>query len=84
MIVALGKTEHLPRLPTLPNIMKAKTKPITVMTLQQVGATPPPPSKVVSLTSPPPRKGVKLADGDTPEAKVDNLIKMLREEAKLF
>lgn len=84
MIVALGKTEHLPRLPTLPNIMKAKTKPISVMTLQQLGVALPQPSKIVSLTSPPPRKGVKLADGDTPEAKVDNLIKLLREEAKLF
>jgi len=84
LIVAVGKTEHMPRLPTLPNIMKAKTKPITVMTLQQLGASPPPPSKIMSLTPPPARKNVKLADGDTPEAKVDNLVKLLREEAKLF
>jgi electron transfer flavoprotein beta subunit len=84
MIVAVGKTEHMPRLPTLPNIMKAKTKPITIMTLQQLGVAAPPASKVVSLSAPSPRKGVKLADGDTPEVKVDNLIKMLREEAKLF
>jgi len=84
MVVAFGKTEHTPRLPTLPNIMKAKTKPITVMTLGQLGVSPPPASRIISMVSPPPRKGVKLAEGDTPEAKVDNLIRMLREEAKLF
>jgi len=64
-----------PRYATLPNIMKAKKKPIDEQTPDALGVDIAPRLKTLKVTEPPPRKGgVKVAD-------VASLVDKLRNEA---
>jgi electron transfer flavoprotein beta subunit len=64
-----------PRYPSLPNIMKAKKKPLDVRTPQDFGVDIAPRLKVLKVAEPPPRKaGVKVAD-------VAELVHRLKTEA---
>ncbi len=64
-----------PRYATLPNIMKAKKKPIVEQTPGALGVDIAPRLKTLKVTEPPPRKGgVKVAD-------VASLVDKLRNEA---
>ena len=67
-----------PRYTSLPNIMKAKKKPITEVTAASLGAEAPDLTETVKLIAPKQRAaGVKVKD-------VDELIGKLRNEAKVF
>ncbi len=67
-----------PRYATLPNIMKAKQKPIDVMTVADLGVELKPHLEVVSVKPPPERKaGVVVAS-------VDELLEKLRHEANVL
>lgn len=67
-----------PRYATLPNIMKAKSKPLDVIEIADLGADTAPRLSVVKVTEPPKRTaGVKVAD-------VDELVDKLRNEAKVI
>jgi electron transfer flavoprotein beta subunit len=67
-----------PRYASLPNIMKAKKKPIEVLTPEQLGVDPAPRLKVVKVTEPPKRQaGVKVKT-------VAELVEKLRNEAKVI
>jgi electron transfer flavoprotein beta subunit len=69
-----------PRYATLPNIMKAKKKPIQVMSIEELGGDIDigPQYKVLEVMEPPPRKaGIKVSS-------VDELIDKLRNEAKVL
>ena len=67
-----------PRLPTLPNIMKAKRKPLDEKTFADFGVTPNVKVKTVRYANPPERKaGIKVAD-------VDQLLDKLTNEAKVL
>jgi electron transfer flavoprotein beta subunit len=72
-----------PRYATLPNIMKAKKKPIEVLTPEQLLGSEAanllsPHYEVLDVTEPPPRKaGIKVSS-------VDELIDKLRNEAKVL
>jgi len=67
-----------PRLPTLPNIMKAKRKPLQETTLAELGIEPTLKVRTVALANPPERQaGVRVAD-------VDELIAKLVNEAKVL
>lgn len=67
-----------PRYAKLPDIMKAKKKPVDVMTPEQLGVTLKQHISVVSVTEPPPRKaGVKVAS-------VAELVAKLKTEAKVL
>jgi electron transfer flavoprotein beta subunit len=62
-----------PRYASLPNIMKAKKKPLVKKTLEELGITPGNRLKTVKVEEPPPRKGgVKVED-------VDGLVGKLKE-----
>lgn len=62
-----------PRYATLPNIMKAKKKPITKVTPKELGVDITPRIKIVSVEEPPVRQaGVILPD-------VDSLVAKLKE-----
>jgi electron transfer flavoprotein beta subunit len=67
-----------PRYATLPNIMKAKKKPVETLAADDMGVDLAPPVIVEEVMEPPPRKeGVMVAD-------VDELIDKLRNEAKVL
>ena len=67
-----------PRYASLPNIMKAKKKPIDVLTPEELGVDVAPRLKIVSVEEPPRRQsGVKVAS-------VAELVDKLRREAKVI
>ena len=67
-----------PRYASLPNIMKAKRKPIDIMTPEDLGVDVTPRVVVLSVTEPPARAaGVKVAS-------VAELVEKLRNEAKVI
>jgi electron transfer flavoprotein beta subunit len=67
-----------PRYASLPNIMKAKKKPIEALTPAQLGVDPAPRLKVLKVVEPPKRKsGVKVKT-------VAELVDKLRNEAKVI
>eukprot|EP00898_Chlorokybus_atmophyticus_P003172 jgi/Chlat1/3856/Chrsp26S08857 len=67
-----------PRYATLPNIMKAKKKPIEKITPQDLGVDVTPQLQVVNVAEPPVRKGGGLVKD------VDDLIDKLRNEAHVI
>lgn len=67
-----------PRYATLPNIMKAKKKPVETMNADDLGVDLAPHNVVMEVMEPPPRKeGIVVAD-------VDELMDKLRNEAKVI
>jgi electron transfer flavoprotein beta subunit len=67
-----------PRYASLPNIMKAKKKPIEVLTPEQLGVDPAPRLKTLKVAEPPKRQaGVKVKT-------VAELVDKLRNEAKVI
>lgn len=67
-----------PRYATLPNIMKAKQKPLEEISLKDLGVDLTPHLKTLSVEEPPKRKaGVKVEN-------VDALLEKLHKEAKVF
>jgi electron transfer flavoprotein beta subunit len=76
-IVTVDLRLNVPRYASLPNIMKAKKKPIEELQPQALGVDPTPKVKVVRVEAPPARAaGVKVPD-------VATLVKKLHEEAKV-
>lgn len=69
---------NTPRFVTLPNIMKAKKKPIQQLTPQDLGVDPTPLLKILQVEEPPKRKaGVVLSS-------VTELVDKLKNEAKII
>lgn len=69
---------NTPRYVTLPNIMKAKKKPMETLTPEDLGVDPTPRLKTLKVEEPPKRKaGVKVGD-------VKELVAKLRSEAKVI
>ncbi|MFL0809249.1 MAG: electron transfer flavoprotein subunit beta/FixA family protein [Agarilytica sp.] len=67
-----------PRYVKLPDIMKAKKKPLETTSLDELGVNASPRLKVLSVAPPPERKGgIKVAD-------VDELVEKLKNEAKVI
>lgn len=73
-----------PRYPSLPNLMKAKKKPVEKLGLSDLGDAGAATSGVafVSIAPPPPRPECKLVEGE-PEEMAKELVRLLREEAKV-
>ncbi|MEE9295535.1 MAG: electron transfer flavoprotein subunit beta/FixA family protein [Phycisphaerae bacterium] len=73
-----------PRYPSLPNLMKAKKKPVQVLTADDL-----PPAEpwtrgtdLLSISPPPPRPECKIVEGQ-PQEMARELARLLREEAKV-
>lgn len=67
-----------PRYATLPNIMRARKKPIEELSPEDLGIDPSPRLKILKVSEPPPRKaGRKVANAE-------ELVRALREEAKVL
>ena len=76
-IVTVDLRLNVPRYAALPNIMKAKKKPLEELAPQALGVDPSPKVKVVRVDAPPARAaGIKVPD-------VATLVKKLHEEAKV-
>ncbi|MDM8514944.1 electron transfer flavoprotein subunit beta/FixA family protein [Desulfobacterales bacterium HSG16] len=76
-----------PRYTSMPGIMKAKKKKIEIKSLDDLDiddSSLAPKTKILSMEYPPERQGGRLIEGDSPESAVAELVKVLREEAKVI
>jgi len=73
-----------PRYASLPSIMKAKRKPVTVKTVSDLGVNVEPMNVVKGMSLPPTRQAGKIIEGDDADAKAVALAKVLHEEAELI
>ncbi|MBI2424343.1 MAG: electron transfer flavoprotein subunit beta/FixA family protein [Candidatus Hydrogenedentes bacterium] len=83
-VITIEKGINTPRYPTLPNIMKAKKKPIAEKSLADLGLSAEalaPGVVLESLSLPRQNRRNHIIDGDTP-ARVNELIRLLKEEEK--
>jgi len=83
-LLTLEKGFVVPRYPSLPNLMKAKKKPVKVLTSADLAG-----EEVLktgtsfeSVAPPPPRPECKVIEGE-PEEMAKELVRVLREEAKV-
>jgi electron transfer flavoprotein beta subunit len=89
-VITTQKGLNEPRYASLPGIMKAKKKPLAAKKLADLGLDPSQAGeagskiKIIALTPPPERKAGQIVGGETPEEKGAQLVKMLREEAKII
>lgn len=83
-VVTAQKGLNEPRYASLPGIMKAKKKPVDVKDAAALGVSVAPKSKVAKMTPPPERAPGKIIAGDDPAAKAAELVRLLREEAKVI
>jgi electron transfer flavoprotein beta subunit len=83
-VLTAQKGLNEPRYPTLKGIMGAKKKEIKVLKPADLGiASEPPQLAVVTLEALPPRPPGRILQGDVPTA-VKELVRVLREEAKVI
>lgn len=89
-VLTCDKGLNAPRSGSLKGIMDAKKKTITVWKAADLGIDPGSVGAAAavvvesSYTLPPPRPAGRIIDGPTPEAKVKELVRLLREEAKVI
>jgi electron transfer flavoprotein beta subunit len=82
-VIGLQQAWNDPRTAKLPAILKSRRA-----TIAEATASPRPPgaphNSAASFRLPPPRTGAKMIDYRTPEEAADKLVRLLREEAKVF
>lgn len=73
-----------PRYPSLPNLMKAKKKPVKALPVGDLAGDPgfQAATRFVKLAPPPPKPDCKFVDGEPPQM-AKELVRLLREEAKV-
>lgn len=82
-IFGCEKGLNTPRFASLPGIMKAKTKPMTVLKAADLVRDARPKTVNVNYRLPPERKAGKMLQGE-PEVVAKELVRLLREEAKVI
>lgn len=82
-VVGLQQAWNDPRTAKLPAILKSRKVPIAKATPAS-GSPPPPRSRPEKFELPPPRTGAKMIEYKSPEEAAQKLVKVLREEAKVF
>ncbi len=84
-VLTCGKGLNEPRLPSLPNIMKAGMKPVEVLDCAALGLQPPAALTAVKRYAPPPPRGAcTMLAADDPAAAARELVRRLHEEAKII
>jgi len=84
-ILTCGKGLNEPRLPSLPNIMKAGTKPVEVTDCAGLGIEVPANlTETVLYTPPPPRGTCQLIEAEDPADAAKELARRLHVEAKII
>lgn len=79
-LITCNKGLNKMRMASFINIRKAAQKPVSEVVLDEASAG----WSLSAWQLPPERGQVKMIDGETAEAKVENLLKALREEAKVI
>jgi electron transfer flavoprotein beta subunit len=88
-VITVERSINEPRYPSLPGIMKAKRTPITVKMLGDLGLTldevgdPAARTEVLGYTPPPKRQAGRMLEGEPAEV-VKELVRLLRDEAKVL
>ncbi|MDO8461557.1 MAG: electron transfer flavoprotein subunit beta/FixA family protein [Deltaproteobacteria bacterium] len=83
-VLSCEKGLNSPRYASLPGIMKAKTKPLAVLKATDLVGDNKIKTEFVNWRLPPERKAGKIIQGETVEAKAKELVRLLREEAKVL
>jgi len=84
-VLTCQKGLNEPRLPSLPNIMKAGMKPMETVTCAELGLALPTSLTTVKMYSAPAARGeCKIIAGDDPAAAAKELARLLHEEAKVI
>lgn len=84
-VVATTKGLNEPRYPSLPAIMKAKKKEVKEIDLSSLGLEAPKGKmEITELKLPPEKPEGKVLEGDDPKPLVEDLVKLLQEEAKVL
>lgn len=87
-VISLQQAWNDPRTAKLPNILKSRKIPIERIAWSDVaarlGTAAEPNSASRTFALPPARKGARMIEYTTPEDAADQLVKLLREEAKVF
>jgi electron transfer flavoprotein beta subunit len=83
-VITAQKGLNEPRYASLPGIMKAKKKPVDVKNAGDLGLSVEPKATIVKMSPPPARPPGKIIEGDDPAAKAAEVIRLLREEAKVI
>ena len=84
-VLTCQKGLNEPRLPSLPNIMKAGMKPMETVTCADLGVEVPANLTEIKLYSPPPaRAECKLVEAEEPAQAAKELARLLNEEAKVI
>ena len=83
LAVGLQQAWNDPRTATLPAILRSRKAPIARHPLA-AGGDPPPGSASAKFALPPPRQGAKMIEFRSPQEAAEKLVRLLREEAKVF
>lgn len=83
-VIAAQKGMNEPRYASLPNIMKAKKKPIKAMTMSELDMNDEAKLVYTGFEMPPEKSGCKMVDGGSVAEQAANLVKLLHEEAKII
>lgn len=83
-VIGLQQAWNDPRTARLPNILKSRKAPIARIPAQSEGAAARPTSHPEKFELPAPRAGAMMIAYKTPEEAAQKLVKLLREEAKVF
>lgn len=82
-LIAANKGLNMPRYASLPGIMKAKKKVLVELDLAGLGVSSQGKTKILSLELPAEKPPAKILQGDS-GAQVTELVKLLRDEAKVL
>jgi electron transfer flavoprotein beta subunit len=81
-VIGLQQAWNDPRTAKLPNILKSRKATITKRPMES--APPGPRSEPAKFELPPPRTGARMVEFKTPEEAAQKLVRILREDAKVF
>ncbi len=90
ILLTTQKGINEPRYASLPNIMKAKKKPLANQNLEEIGLSAElvgaaaAKTTIAGMALPPERKAGKLVEGDSAAAKANELVRLLKEEAEVL
>ena len=83
-VITTQKGLNEPRYASLPGILKARKKPVDVKNAEELEISMDVKAKVIKISPPPVRSPGKIVGGDDPTAKARELVRLLREEAKVI
>lgn len=83
-LITTQKGLNEPRVPLITGVMKAMKTTVPVIDLNSLGISHEGRIRILSYEAPPKRPPVRIAEGETPGEKVKNLIRLLKEEARVL